>query len=65
MVQAFFPDGANPALRDGVGSGRLEGSQDDFKTLRDEDVVEAGREFGIMVMDEESPFHRFVAKFPH
>src|SRR5262245_36495613 len=54
VVQASFPDGANPALRDGVGFGRLEWSQHDFDAFGDKDVIKGSREFGVVVMDEKA-----------
>ena len=64
MVQAFFSDGANPALRDGIRFGSLEGSQYAFEALRNNDVIEGSGEFGVVVMDEEAPLHRLITELP-
>src|SRR4051794_9370099 len=53
MVEAFLPYGTDPALRERVGFGSMEGRQHNLHALGLEDLIKARREFGIAVVNEE------------
>lgn len=57
-VEAFVPDGADPALEVGVRRRRLERSSDHAGPLGREDRVEGARELLVAVMDQEA--HRLA-----
>jgi hypothetical protein len=52
-VQTFTPDSTDEALSDGVCTGRPDRSADGPDTLEAEDLVEAGRELGVTIADQE------------
>jgi hypothetical protein len=52
-VQALRPYRSHPAFRVGIGSRRTNGGFDDPDALGGEHLVEAGRELGIPVPDQE------------
>jgi len=54
MVQALPAYGANPALGDGIGVGRLDRCADDLGADRAPDVVEGTGELTVAVPDQES-----------
>jgi hypothetical protein len=60
MVQALPAHGANPALGDGIGVGRLDRCADDLGTGRAPDVIEGPGELTVAVPDQE-PDRRGVA----
>ena len=53
MVEALFPDGPYPPLRDRVRTGRADRGSDGLDTDRGEHLVEADGELGVPVADEE------------
>ena len=54
VVQALLPEGADDALRDGVGIRRPGRRPDDSEAFRGEDRIEAGRELAVAIPDEEA-----------
>src|SRR5664280_474294 len=52
-VQTFTPDSADEALSEGVCTRRPDRSSDDPDSIGGEDLVEAGRELGIAIPDQE------------
>jgi len=52
-VQTFTPDSPDEALGDGVGTGSFDRRSDDPDTFCPEDLVEAGRELGVAIPDQE------------
>ena len=54
LVQALRADGADDALRDGVGIRRLRWCLDDREPFGREDGVEARRELPVPIADEEA-----------
>ena len=52
-VEALFPDGPYPPLRDRVRAGRSHRCLDHLDTFGDEHLVEAGGELGVAVSDQE------------
>ena len=52
-VEALFPDGPYPPLRDRVRVGRADGRPDLLDAFGDEHLVEAGGELRVTVSDEE------------
>ena len=53
-VEAFAPDGADPAFGVGVGSGCADGGADRADAFGAKDVVEGSGEFGVSVSDQEA-----------
>jgi hypothetical protein len=52
-VQTFTPDSANEALSEGVCPGRSDRSSDCPDAIGTEDLVEAGRELGVAIANQE------------
>jgi hypothetical protein len=52
-IEAFGPDGSHPALRVGVGSRRTNRGLSHTDAFGKEHLVEAGRELGVPIADQE------------
>ena len=62
-IEALPADSADEALGEGVGTRRPDRRADDPNALGAEDLVEAGRELGVPVADEEIDRLRTLGEF--
>src|ERR1039457_3866875 len=67
-VQTFTPDSTDEALSDGGCTGRPDRSADGPDTFGAEDLVEAGRELGVTIADQEfdrpGSLGQFIGQIP-
>ncbi len=63
-VTALSSDGADDPFADGVGPRRPDGTADHLDIIRAEHGVEAGRELGVAVADQEPESTEAIRQFP-
>ncbi len=64
VVQALFPDGADPTLSKGIGVWSSIRGVDDTKALGSKDGVEPIWDFGVIIVDQEAKISVWVIEFP-
>ena len=64
MVETLFARGADPAFRERIGIGRLEGGGNDVDMLRAEDCMVSLGELAVIVVDQETGFEVTLLKDP-
>jgi hypothetical protein len=65
MIQAFFPDRADPAFGEGVCIGSPDRSVDDLQAFRLENSIKCLAETAVIVMDQEPQGLFSIGKFPN